>query len=133
MRYPYDWKKILPIGTDNNAITFTSSLESKSDLFRERVVIAVGDNHPTFHGFNRIDPIKYNQNLRYSKLIRSNLTITIGGNNHAQLSYWHAYTNDGIPLIVREIVLVKGDNKYYIDYIALESNYYKFLPTVQRL
>ena len=110
-------------------------LQSRLDSYQETLGIGIEeltDQNMTLEEYADSLITDYNKTLTDFKLIESNRSITLGGNNPA---YGLIYTDreDNTIYKTMEIGTIIGDRVYYIEYFAEEKKYSNYLPTIQMM
>ena len=134
MQYPYDWEihtsnKVNNKGFFDYQVPLVLSPDSNITTFE----LTIADL--PFEGLNIrghaslfLDTIrKEDKNFDF---IESNAT-TLDGNPAYKLVFTHGVGQDN--MISMYYITIISDKLYLLSYNALESNYYKFLPTVQKM
>jgi S1-C subfamily serine protease len=141
IQYPANWTKdeqdVDPNDTITNIVTFSSPLTSRFDIYSENLGIGLErltDQNMTLKEYTTSLITDYNETLTDFNLIELNTNITLGGGNN-NTAYRLIYTDreDNINYKTMEIGTIIGDKVYYIQYIAEENKYSKYLPTIQMM
>ncbi len=128
MQYPSDWQQE---ADDNNSIVayFFSPQESDSDVFADGLFISIFNSENTPLDENVATTLNsLSQTFSDFTPIKSNPT-TLAGNPAHRLVY--GYTDPEIGAMQSiQVLTVKSDILYTFTYLAEQSKYVKYLPTV---
>jgi eukaryotic-like serine/threonine-protein kinase len=135
IKYPTVWKINDSGGiddTDVDIVTFLSPDQNNNaslDVHQDKLDNASSD----IGSYLRFTTSSYKDELKNFKVIESDTNSSLAGNAAYKLIY--TYTNDdGTTMKDLETGTVMGNNKvYYLVYDNLESDYQKYLPTVQSM
>ena len=135
IKYPTVWKINDSGGiddTDVDIVTFLSPDQNNNaalDVHQDKLDNASSD----IGSYLRFSTSSYKGELKNFNVIESDTSSSLAGNAAYKLIY--TYTNDdGTTMKDLETGTVIGNNKvYYLVYDSLESDYQKYLPTVQSM